>query len=263
MITVQQIGQTFVKATQLLHPTAVEVDSTGIRYDRDFALVEQDDRFVASDQHGSFFPLKFHFDPDANSMRLEMPDGSAINGPAVGSGRQWDVDHFGLRNISVAEVEGPWGDALSSFADRTIRLVRCRHIGAAVDVLPITLLSTGSMRRLEREVGAPVDPARFRAGFVLENNIEHEEDQWDGRRLRIGEALLKVRTPVPRCGITGFNPITGARDQDVMRALIRYRDKTPLPDDLLPDFATPGFATFAEVLEAGRVKTGDPVELLS
>lgn len=263
MITVKQIGQTFVKATQLLHPNSVDVDSTGIRYDRDFALVEQDDSFMASDQHGSFFPLKFNFDPATNSMRLQLPDGSVVDGPAVGSGRQWDVDHFGLRNINVAEVEGPWADALTAFAARPVRLVRCRQIGAAVDVLPITLVTTGSMQRLEREVGAPVDPARFRAGFVLENSIEHEEDQWDGRQLRIGEALLKVRTPVPRCAITGFNPTTGVRDQDVMRALIRYRDKTPLPDGMLPDFATPGFAAFAEVLEAGPVKLGDPVELVS
>ena len=49
MITVAQIGQVFVKATQFLHPETVEVAATGIRHDREFALVEADDRFVGGD----------------------------------------------------------------------------------------------------------------------------------------------------------------------------------------------------------------------
>ncbi len=62
MITVAQIGQVYVKATQFLHPERVEVLPSGIRYDREFALVEADDKFVSSDKHGDFFPLRFSFD---------------------------------------------------------------------------------------------------------------------------------------------------------------------------------------------------------
>ena len=59
-----------------------------------------------------------------------------------------------------------------------------------------------------------------------------------------------------------MNPASGARDQDVMRGLIRYRPKTALPDGLLPGYATPGFATYAEVVEPGPVQVGDAVELI-
>jgi uncharacterized protein YcbX len=262
MVTVAQIGQVFVKATQFLHPDEVEIVKSGIRYDRDFALTEDNDTFVSSKNHGGFFPLKFLFDADSDKLRLEFADGRSVEGPAEGSGLMSKINHAGLRDISVAVVEGPWTEALSAFAGRRIRLVRCVSTGAAIDVLPITLVSTGSLRRLEREVGAAVDPARFRAGFVLDNAIEHEEDGWDGRLIRIGAATLKVRSPVPRCAITGFNPVQGVRDQDVMNGLIRYRDKAALPDGMLPGYATPGFATFAEVIEPGIVRVGDPVELL-
>ena len=62
MITVKQIGQVHVKATQFLNPASVEVDKTGIRYDRDFAMLEAHDRFISSDKHGSFFPnILLHF----------------------------------------------------------------------------------------------------------------------------------------------------------------------------------------------------------
>ena len=263
MITVKQIGQAYVKATQFLHPEVVEVDKTGIRYDRDFALVETNDCFVPSDKHGNFFPLKFFFDARTQTMRLVLPNGDEISGTAEANGAKWDIDHAGLRHISVGEVLGPWAEALSDFAGRPIRLVRCLATGAAVDVLPLTFITTGSLRRLEQELGEAVDPARFRAGFVLDNTVEHEEDGWDGQRMRLGTALLKVRTGVPRCAIPGFNPVTGVRDQDIMRSLIRYRDKVGLPDGLLPDYATPGFAAFAEVLEPGTVKVGDKAEVLS
>lgn len=263
MITVAQLGQVFVKATQFLHPQRVEIDPAGIRFDRAFALVEADDRLVGSDQHGNFFPLKFDFDPQAERLRLQYADGRTLEGSALGNGRAWAVDHFGLRTISGAEVDGPWLDALSDFAGRSIRLVRCVSKGAAVDVLPVTLLTTGSLRRIAQEVGGAVDAARFRAGLVLDNSIEHEEDQWDGKHLRIGTALLRVRTPVPRCGITGFNPTSGQRDQEVMKGMIRYRAKASLPDGMLPDYATPGFASYAEVIEAGTVSVGDRVEVLT
>lgn len=263
MITVSQIGQVFVKATQFLHPDEVEIVKSGIRHDRDFALAEENDTLVSSNNHGSFFPLRFTFNAASDTLRLEFPEGHSVEGPAKGSGRSWDLNHAGIRTLGVAVVEGPWTEALSTFAGRPIRLVRCVTTGTAIDVLPITLVTTGSLRRLAREVGAPVDPSRFRAGFVLENTIEHEEDAWEGQHLRIGAATLKVRTPVPRCVITGFNPTKGIRDQEVMQGLIRYRDKCPLPDGMLPGYATPGFATYAEVIEPGIVRTGDRVALLS
>ncbi|MSQ68817.1 MAG: MOSC domain-containing protein [Gammaproteobacteria bacterium] len=263
MITVAQLGQVFVKATQFLHPEAVEIVKSGIRHDREFALVEDNDGFIPSAKHGEFFPLKFTFEAATDSLCLEYPDGRRTVGQAQGTGRAWGIDHVGLRTIEVAEVEGPWTAELSAFAGRTIRLARCLSTSTAIDVCPLTLLTTGALRRVAREVGGTVEAARFRAGLVLDNHLEHEEDGWDGRRLRIGTALLKVRTAVPRCQITGFNPSTGVRDQEVMKALIRYRRKTTLPDGMLPDHARPGFASYAEVIEPGWVRVGDTVEVLS
>lgn len=263
MITVSRIGRVIVKATQFQHPDAVDIDLDGIRHDRAFALVEADGKFVPSDRHGDFFALRFDFDDASDTLTLHFPDGRALRGPAAATGRRWGIDHAGLRTIDVRAVEGPWAQALSDFAGRPMDLVRCLSTGAAIDVFPVTFVTTGSLARLAQEVGAPVDSARFRAGFVFEHGSAHEEDGWDGRHLRVGSAVLKVRTAVPRCGITGFNPANGERDQDVMRGLIRYRPKTALPDGLLPGYATPGFATYAEVVTPGRVALGNRVELLA
>lgn len=258
---VATIGQVFVKATRFLHPDAVDVDTDGIRHDRAFALLEADDRFVNSDQHRVFMPLRFDYDPSADVLRLDMPDGRRIEASGAPTGRRLTLDHFGLRNIELAEVEGPWREILSEHAGRPISLVRCLSERRAIDVFPITFVTTGSLARLAREVGSAVDASRFRAGFVIEHPEEHAEDNWDGRTLSLGDVVLRVRTGVPRCAITGFNPATGDRDQDVMRSLIRYRAKVSLPDNMMPDYATPGFATYAEVITPGRVAVGDEVRL--
>ncbi|MCB1746021.1 MAG: MOSC domain-containing protein [Gammaproteobacteria bacterium] len=261
MMTVAHIGQVYVKATQFLQPTAVEVDTDGIRHDRAFALLEADDRFVPSDRHADFLALRFAYDAATDRLCLHLPDGRRIDGPALADGQALDVDLHGLRTVPVREVGGPWAATLSEHAGRPVRLVRCLG-STAIDVFPVTFVTTGSLARLAQEVGGEVDPARFRAGFVIDHAEAHAEDGWDGRHLRLGDVVLKVRTAVPRCAITGMNPTSGARDQDVMRGLIRYRPKTALPDGLLPGYATPGFATYAAVVEPGRVRVGDRVELL-
>ena len=262
MITVHQLGRVYVKATRFLHPASVEIDAGGIRHDRLFALVESDGKFLNADSHAGSIPLQFDYHAEDEHFTLQLPDGRQLEGPAIADGAAWAIDHYGLREIDVQEVGGPWAAALNEYAGRPLRLVRCLSRGGAIDVFPVTFTTTGSLRQLASEVGATVDGARFRAGLVLDHAEPYAEDAWDGRCLRVGTALLRVRTAVPRCGVIGLNPASGVRDQDVMRSLIRTRPKTSLPDGLIPGYATPGFATYAEVLEPGRVAVGDAVELL-
>ena len=263
-MTVAALGRVFVKATQFLEPSVVDVDADGIRHDRAFALVEADDTLVNSDQHRVFVRLRFDYDAAAERLVLTLPDGRQIAGPAAPGGRRFGINHFGLRTIEAVEIEGPWREALSEFAGRSIGLVRCQSAGGGIDVFPVTLLTTGSLARIARELGVDaVEASRFRAGVVIANDQEHAEDGWDGRLLRLGaDCVLRVRTSVPRCAIPGFNPATGERDKDVMKGLIRYREKVSLPDGLIPDYATPGFASYAEVVTPGPVAVGDAVTLL-
>ena len=100
------IGRVYVKATQFLQAQAVDVNPDGIRHDRAFALVEADGTFVNSDQHRLFMSLRFDYDSTAESLSLDRPDGERIEGPAEATGRRFTIDHFGLRNIDVAELEG-------------------------------------------------------------------------------------------------------------------------------------------------------------
>jgi uncharacterized protein YcbX len=86
----------------------------------------------------------------------------------------------------------------------------------------------------------------------IEGCAPHEEDTWRGRHVRIGEALLEIGGPVPRCATTTRDPATGQRDLDTLREIAAYRGKR--------EGKHVDFGVYASVVEPGRVRVGDPVE---
>jgi hypothetical protein len=120
-------------------------------------------------------------------------------------------------------------------------------------VEPVTIMSSASVARLAREAGlASVDARRFRSLFELDGCTEHEEDGWEGRSVRIGEALVEVGDPVIRCAVTTRDPDTGERDLDTLRLIKSYRGQGPDGEIY--------FARYGRIVEPGRVRVGDAVQ---
>ncbi|RZT86740.1 hypothetical protein EV383_3638 [Pseudonocardia sediminis] len=261
MQTVSQLGMTPVKSGQLLSPREVRVDRRGIVGDRRFVIVDDGDAQLGRPGKGLFVGVRFDHDDAHATLRVRTPGGDDVSGDATAHGDPFPVDHLGIRTLRCREVGGPWDAALSAHAGRPVRLVRIDDGGNGVDVLPITLLGTGSVRRLERETGAAVDPRRFRAGVLVEAE-EHAEDGWDGRLVQVGEVRLRVRSGVPRCVVTSFDPVTGVRDLNVLKSLAAYRPTAGLPDGLMPGFAAMTLSVYAQVETAGRIRVGDEVTVL-
>jgi uncharacterized protein len=86
----------------------------------------------------------------------------------------------------------------------------------------------------------------------VEGCAPHEEDEWCGREVAIGEAVVRILEPVARCMITSRDPDTGKRNLDTLREIKRYRG-TPRGHRYVD------FGVFGDVLEPGRVRVGDSV----
>jgi uncharacterized protein YcbX len=82
----------------------------------------------------------------------------------------------------------------------------------------------------------------------------HEEDEWIGHRVRIGETVIRVTEQDARCRMTTRNPDTGVRDFDTLREIKSYRG--------LRDGDSIDFGVYADVEVPGRIRVGDPVEPL-
>jgi uncharacterized protein len=253
MRTLARISVTPVKGFALVHPDEVELTRHGVVEDRRFLLVDADGRRLRSSLTAWPIVVSAYYDAAHERLRLRFPDGAVVEDSALGSGpvREWNF-HDG-RSGRGRLVEGEWNDRLSALAGHDVRIARPDE-PETVREAPVTLVSRASVERLEREAGGPVDPRRFRMLFDLEGCEEHEEDTWDGRRLRVGEAVLRVGGPVPRCAATTRHPESGERDLDTLRLIKSYRG--------VRNGEAIDFGVYATVEQPGRTRVGDPVEPL-
>jgi uncharacterized protein YcbX len=230
-----------------------ELSEAGITGDREFFLVDEHDRLVNSKGLGVLQQIVPRFDRDAGSLTLAFPDGTTVSREVGFDGSL--AARFWSETVEVRVVDGPWSEAISDFAGRDLRLVR--PPGPAPDRLrsgAATILGTGSVRALTRMLGVDdVDERRFRMNFGVDGLGEHQEDEWLGRRVRLGEAVVVPQGNVGRCAVTTQNPDTGAPDLDTLKALAAYRGvietTEPLP-----------FGVYAAVRQPGHVRVGDTVE---
>jgi uncharacterized protein YcbX len=244
---VGRISITPVKGFQLAHPEEVEVTAHGVPGDRLFSLVEEDGTRVRSSLNAWHSPVTAVFDPASNRLLMRFPGGEEVAGDVVPAGDVLHIPHDG-RSVRARVVDGPWAEPLSVLAKRPVRLVRTAHPNAVKDA-PASLVSDGSLARLCREAGRNVDARRFRMLFEIAGCPEHEEDDWIGRPVRVGDAVIRVVAHNVRCAVTTRDPDTAERDLDTLGLLAGYRGTVTL-------------GVLADVVEAGRVRVGDPVEPL-
>jgi uncharacterized protein YcbX len=110
------------------------------------------------------------------------------------------------------------------------------------DILPLLVATDGAIAAFGH------DSRRLRPNFVIGGVEGLAERGWEGRRLRIGEALVALVSLRQRCIMTTFDPDTAAQDVEVLRKIHRQFDGS--------------LALDTEVLEPGRVRQGDPVTLV-
>ena len=244
-----------VKGLAVRQLDSCELTEAGIAGDREFFLVDENDRLVNSKGLGALQQIVPRYDRELGSLTLAFPDGTTVSQEVALDGAL-DAQFWG-DPVAVGVVEGPWSEAISDFAGRELRLVRApgpapdrRRSGAA------TLLGTGSLHALAQVLGVDeVDERRFRMNFGIDGLGEHEEDEWLGRRVRLGDAVVIPQGNVGRCAVTTQSPDTGAPDLDTLKALAAYRGVVETTEPL-------PFGVYAAVAQPGQVNVGDSVELV-
>ncbi len=255
MPTVARFNVTPVKSTALLHPDRLRFERYGVPGNREFLLVDETGRHIGGTKVGILQQIRSAHDPERDELSLTFPDGTVATGSAAG-GEPVEA-RFSRRSVAARLVDGPWTEPLAKHAGRPLRLVRVQQAGDANDVRPVTLVSLESVEELSRrgEREHPVDAGRFRMTIEIEGvSAPHEEDTWEGSRVRIGEAVLSLEGAVPRCAVTTLDPETGLRDFPTLSVIKQYRGEN---DDGLP------FGVYADVVEPGEARVGDRVELIA
>jgi hypothetical protein len=251
-VTVTGLAFTPVKGLRLRTVEALEVGERGVVGDRRFYVIDARDRMVNGKTMGELSAVVASVDGDR--LELAFPDGRVV------AEEVRDGDPIRTRFYSLMRedrlVPGPWSAALSGHVGQPLRLVQVSPGRSAIDrgaLGGVSVISRASLARLagEADVDA-IDVRRFRMTVEVDGIEAHAEDAWINHRVRIGDALVRVRGNIGRCLITSRDPDTGIIDLPTLDMLGRYRTETETTEPL-------PFGIHGEVLEPGRVALGDAV----
>lgn len=245
-----------VKSLGLVHPDEVVLERHGVPGNRRFWLVDHGGRLINNKRVGPLVRIAPEWDEETRVLTLTFPDGTHVSG-VVELGAPVDAEMYGHPHPSH-RVVGPWEDAIARFAGRRLTLLYAddHAVDRGYRGGSVSLVSRASLERLRAEAGAdaPVDGRRFRMLFEIDGVGAHEEDEWLGAPVRVGEATLELNGVVGRCVVTSHDPDTGVTDLDTLGTLARYRREGP--GEPLP------FGVYGAVAVPGRVRVGDAVEPL-
>jgi uncharacterized protein YcbX len=255
MGTVVRISIAPVKSLGLTHPEEVELTHAGVSGDRRLWLVEADGRLANGKRFPQLMQIKPEWDEETRRLAFDLPGGERVEG-VVEPGDPVEATLYGVPHPS-RRVGGPWEEAISELAGEPLTLLWSER--GAVDRGAdrggwASIISRASLARLGAEAGADApDGRQFRMLFEIDGVGEHEEDEWIGARVRVGDAVVAPLGDVGRCVVTTKNPDTGGHAFPTLDVLAEYRREgvaEPLP-----------LGVYCDIVEPGKVRLGDPVVL--
>jgi uncharacterized protein YcbX len=245
-----RINVTPVKGTALHHLPSARLDERGIAGNRRFHLADARGRLFSGLGHGPL--VRVVCEVEDGRLTCRFPDGTVASAAADDLGALEEVD-FNGRAVPGRPVGGDLSAVFSAYVGAPVRLFRTERDGDGPDEMPLTVVSSASVEELARRGNhdGPLDPLRFRINLELDGATPFEEDTWDGQRVTIGEATVRIAGQIPRCAVTAQDPTTGLRDWNTLKQIASFRPLTA--DRQVP------FGVYATVEEPGRVAVGDPV----
>jgi uncharacterized protein len=168
--------------------------------------------FVRPESGTTGFPWHTIRDNPAMSTYLprlldpERPDKSAVEVQAPG-GQLYQLTDPGLADELGAGL-------------RVMRLDR-----GTFDALPVSLITAATVAALCVAAGVPGNELRFRPNVVIAATADapYAEDQWVGRTLHIGDAMVRVDRRDSRCVVVNVDPATGQPDAPMLKIIGRHR----------------------------------------
>ena len=266
-----------VKSCRRIEVDEASVLSTGLAHDREWQIVDADGVCVTQRNQPSLATVETALDGDdvilstssSGSVTLSVDDASAVTVlPLVGKrpvngvdggdeAAAWISDFLGGIYRFAAVTDDSKHRAPSSIDSFEQNIT-------FVDLAPVLLANSASVRWLQERALQPFGMERFRPNVIVDAGEPWIEDSW--RDLTIGAANLTAEVPWPRCAVPQIDQESGERQREpavVLRAH-RWCSEAPTLEGNWKTM-TEGNALFGmgcRVAPAGStIKVGDLVEV--
>jgi uncharacterized protein YcbX len=239
---------------------SVSFDQWGLLGDRRWMIIDETGRFVSQ----RTLPRLALVVPrlTAEVLLLEAPGQPRFEIPAGGSEGEERTVSIWDDTCRARDQGQPAAEWLSRYLECPVRLVRMdaefqRPVENGIDSqvsfadgFPVLIISGASLEALNSRLPSPLPMNRFRPNLVVRDSAPFAEDGW--RRIRIGEAVLRLIRPCIRCVTTTVDQATGLAGKEPLATLATFRR------------AEGGviFGQNAVHERGGLIRLGDPVEVL-
>jgi len=219
-----------IKSLDPVELQEAEVGVHSLRYDREFAMLTHDERFMNGKRSGRVNELKAAFDlPNYTVTFSERSGGSAHT--------------FHLLN-DQPEAE----KFLSDFFGEPITLIQNLE-GQLMDIptaSSVTILSEASLQALHEDFpDRTLEDVRLRFRATIE--LGGVEPYWEenlvgkpgvGMRIQVGDVEMIGVSPRARCNVPPRDPLTGITDKTFVKRMMKSREKTLPQNSHIPAYGS-------------------------
>jgi len=250
--TVARFNVTPVKSTALQHPDSIDLQREGAVGDRRFLFARSDGTRLRGISKAPLMPIVSTWSMADERLTMRFPDGSSVEGSALPVGERVDIKLFD-RTVPARAIDPVLTEAVRRLVDETLTVFRVEEPEFAGGEHRASIISLASVADVGSRGGdANLDPGRFRMLVELDGVEAYAEDGWQGRRLRLGGAVVRLGRRVDRCVMTNLAPDTGANDFGTLEVLAQHRK---VGTELL-------LGVYGDVEQPGRIEIGDAAELV-
>ncbi|POM23367.1 MOSC domain protein [Actinomadura rubteroloni] len=247
---------------------AVPVGSSGLSGDRAFALVDVASGRVASAKNPRLWRGLLGVDvaTAGDGVRLTFADGRSLcsadpDADALLSERLGRAVRLTATPPAAASLDRAVPDEVLTQGETADVPVEETPLppGSFHDFAPVHLITTSTLDAIGAATGDAVCAIRYRPNLIVRTpGIGYTENAWVGRDVSVGDTVLRIIAPTPRCAVPTLEHGVLSRSREALRVPARDNRLEPLPGMGLHACA----GVYATVTRPGHVSPGDTVTVL-
>lgn len=256
--TVSRIRIYPIKALDPVELTAAEVGVHSLRYDREFAMIALDQRYMNSKRTGRVNELKAEYDLPNYTVHLSPRAGGVV------------------RSFHLLQQKPELESYLTDFFGEPVSLVHDTD-GQLMDIptaSSVTIVSEASLRSLQQEFSdRPLEDIRLRFRATIELN--GVDAYWEenlvaepgvGMRIQLGDVEMIGVSPRARCNVPPRDPLTGVTDKTFVKRMMKSRQATLPKGSHLPEYGNLYHLTINTYIPQSQkgkwLRVGDALKIL-
>ncbi len=211
-----------------------DVVSTGLKYDRQWMLIDENGQFLSQRKLPDMALIHTQISPAHLIISAPLQDDLILSlTPELGEVMQSSIWGDSCSAHHISKTADAWFSCFLKTPCHLVYLPTKTKRGVDLmyaedhdqvsfsDGFPFLIASKNSLKHLNQSLRTPIEMVRFRPNLVIDGGDAYDEDSW--REITIGTIDFRLPKPCSRCAIPGINPKTAQHEKEPLTALSQLR----------------------------------------